>query len=230
MSELIAAKAKGDLLERYESEKPPEDAEVTESEYVRELLDDGLAAREQSLYERVGLPARLGAQLEDERRTGETEADVVREVLEDGVEARRADALDAIGADDELREAVDEHREEGEPLDDAARRLLREGTNASRDGPRTVGDRAVNALVVGLVTGVTAGAYWWLGLPGAVVAVLAWAALVAFDDVFLRMVARGVEVLGAAEEIRDELEAAREERPDVEERDHDGGDEVVNTQ
>jgi hypothetical protein len=166
----------------------------------------------------------------EEAAPEENKSAFLRSLIVDGLDAKDRDVLDAIDASDELREAVDEHREEGEPLDDAARRLLREGTNASRDGPRTVGDRAVNALVVGIVTGVTAGAFWWLGLPGAVVAVLAWAALVAFDDVFLRMVARGVEVLGATEEIRGELEAAREERPDVEERDHDDGDEVVNTQ
>ena len=150
MSELIAAKAKGDLLERYESEKPPEDAEVTESEYVRDLLDRGLASREQSLYERVGLPARLGAQLEDERRTGETEADAVREVLEDGVEARRADALDAIGADDELREAVEARREEGEAIDDAVRRLLRE-TDDTNSGTRSAGGVVVPSVAASLL-------------------------------------------------------------------------------
>lgn len=157
----------------------------------------------------------------EEAAPEENKSAFLRSLIVDGLDAKERDVLDAIDASDELREAVEARRKEGEPLDDAARRLLREGTDASQEGPRTVGDRAVNALVVGLVTGVTAGAYWWFGRPGAVVAVLAWAALVAFDDVFLRVVARGVEVLGAAEEIRDELEAAREDPPDVEERDRD---------
>jgi len=154
-----------------------------------------------------------------------SKSDVARELIDAGLAARHRDVYDHVGADEELREAVEEARNVEETDAEAIRRLLREGTDASQDGPRTAGDRAVNALVVGIVTGVVAGAYAFAGPAGAVVAVLAWASLVAFDDVFVRAIARLVDFLGAAENISDELEAAREERPDVEERDREGATE-----
>jgi hypothetical protein len=138
-----------------------------------------------------------------------SKSDVARELIDAGLAAEHRDVYDHVGADEELREAVEDARHVEETDAEAIRRLLRKGIDASRDEPRTVRGRAANALVVAIVTGVVAGAYAFAGLGGAVVAVLAWAALVAFDDVFLRVVARGVEVLGASEEIRDELEAAR---------------------
>jgi hypothetical protein len=150
-----------------------------------------------------------------------SKSDVARELIDAGLAARHRDVYDHVGADEELREAVEDARNVEETDAEAIRRLLREGTDASQDGTRTARDRAVSALVVGIVTGVTAGAYWWVGLPGAVVAVLAWASLVAFDDVFVQVIARLVDFLGAAEDISDELEAVREEPPDVEERDRE---------
>jgi len=202
MSELIAAKAKGELLERYQAGKPPDEADETESEYVRELLDDGLAAREQSLYERVGLPARLGAQLEQERRTGETEADVIREVLEDGVEARRGDVL----ASEELRAAVEERREEAESLDDAARRLLREGVAATADRKPTARARVrlglygatppTSALALAAAAVIAAG--WGGGVVAGVVAILAWGLAIAYADVVAGAFVRLQERVGGA--------------------------------
>jgi hypothetical protein len=170
------------------------------------------------------ITARLEDDLEERYNAAEAEAPeenksaVLRSVVADGLDAKDRDVLDAIGASDELRVAVEARRKEGEPLDDAARRLLREGTDASEDGPRTAADRAVNGFVVGIVTGVVAGAYAFVGPVGALVAVLSWASLVAFDDIIVRAVARLVDFLGTAEEIRDELEAARVERLDAEDR------------
>jgi len=103
MSELIAARAKGELLERYEDEKESLGEDETESELVRDLLDRGLRDRRVPLVARLDLPNRVGARIEDERERGESEEEVVRA---DRVEARR---------------------EEGESLDDTVRRLIREG-------------------------------------------------------------------------------------------------------
>jgi hypothetical protein len=195
MSELIAAKAKGELLERYEEERPPEDAEVTESEYVRSLLDDGLAAREQSFYERIGLSARLGAQLEAERRTGESKTDVVREVLKEGLQARDEDALDAIGASGDLREAVEESRKDGESLDGAVERLLLQGVDADPSGPPDLKDRATLAVAVTMLAltfvGVYA-AYGPLAPAAAAVGVVGYVmSYPALDDA----ITRGLEVV-----------------------------------
>lgn len=127
MSELIAARAKGELLERYEDEKESLGEDETESELVRDLLDRGLRDRRVPLVARLDLPNRVGARIEDERERGESEEEVVRRFLREAVDARDADALDAIGADEELRELVEARREEGESLDDTVRRLIREG-------------------------------------------------------------------------------------------------------
>ena len=152
MSELIAAKAKGDLLDRYKEGKPKKSDDKTESEYVRELLDEGLRAREEPLYVRLGLPNRHAARLEDSREPGEGEEDAVRRALRDAVEAWDDDVLDTLGASDELRERVDSAREEGESLDDAVRRLLRTGVESSESaGPASLKQRLLGALAVVLL-------------------------------------------------------------------------------
>lgn len=151
MSELIAAKVKGDLLERYNQESPPDDGEKTESEYVRELLDVGLRAREEPLYVRLGLPNRHAARLEDLREAGEREEDVVRRVLREAVEGWEDDVLDELEADDDLRERVEAAREEGETLDDAVRRLLRVGAKSVGDENST--SRRTAAGVILLIGG-----------------------------------------------------------------------------
>jgi hypothetical protein len=131
MSELIAARAKGELLERYEDEKESLGEDETESELVRDLLNRGLRDRRVPLVARLDLPNRVGARIEDERERGESEEEVVRRFLREAVDARDRDTLDAIGADDELRDLVEARREEGESLDDTVRRLVR---NAAEDG------------------------------------------------------------------------------------------------
>lgn len=134
MSELIAAKAKGELLERFrkEEERTPDD--MTTSELVRDLLDRGLTDRTTPLFARLGLPNRVAARLEADREDGEPDEEVIRRFLREAVDARDEDALDKIevGADDDLRTGVESVRDDGEALDDAVRRLLREGVAASR--------------------------------------------------------------------------------------------------
>jgi hypothetical protein len=134
MSELIAARAKGELLDRYEDEKDRLGEDETESELVRDLLDRGLRDRRVPLVARLDLPNRVGARIEDERERGESEEEVVRRFLREAVDARDADTLDAIGADEELRELVEARREEGEPLDDTVRRLLRDSVEKETRG------------------------------------------------------------------------------------------------
>lgn len=146
MSRMVSAQLEGKLLERYEAEEEERDV-GNKSEYLRALLRDGLDAREQTAYDRVDLPERLAARLEDERGVGDREKDVLREVVQDGLDARRGDALDAIGADDDLRRRVEKHQNEGEPLDDAIRRLVRTGVDNGDE--TTWKDRAKVAAVIG---------------------------------------------------------------------------------
>jgi len=140
MSELIAAKVKGDLLERYNEGKPEDSEDKTESEFIRELLDEGLRVRQEPLYVRLGLPNRHAARLEDFREAGEDEEDAVQRALRDAIESWDDDVLDILGASDELRERVEEAREEGELVEDALRRLIRQGIEAQeRDLFDTIG-------------------------------------------------------------------------------------------
>lgn len=134
MSDMIAARARGDLRERLDEENDRLGDDVTRSELVRELLDEALRARTEPLYVRLGLPNRHAARLENKREAGEAEEDVVRRVLRETVETWDDDVLDAIGATDELREAVNEAREEGESLDDAVARLIRVGAEETGSG------------------------------------------------------------------------------------------------
>jgi hypothetical protein len=134
MSKVVSAQIRGELLRRFEENAPDEEDEIPRSEYVRNLLDDGLTP----LYAELGveeLPDGLdtvGARLEDDRKPGEEEAAVVRRFLKDAIDARDADALDKIGAEEELKTAVENVREEGEPLEDAVRRCVRSGVEAEQ--------------------------------------------------------------------------------------------------
>jgi hypothetical protein len=68
MSELIAAKSKGELLERYEDKREKiDDDDVTESDFMRDLLDRGLRDRDRrvQLFLRLDLPNRVAAQTEN---------------------------------------------------------------------------------------------------------------------------------------------------------------------
>jgi len=149
----------------------------------------------------------------------------LRSLIVDGLDAKERDVLDAIDASDELREAVEARRKEGEPLDDAARRLLREGVDASGGRERTPKARALGAAGVTLIVGTVAALYVAAGVVGAVVMFGIWAFAFAFDDVVVHGVASILEATNAADELAGEVEAAREERPDVEERDREGATE-----
>jgi len=136
MSELIAAKAKGELLERYEDEKEKiDDDDVTESDFIRDLLDRGLRDRRVQLFLRLDLPNRVAAQMENDRDRGERDKAVTRRFLIEAVEVREADTLEKIGIDedDDLRALVKREQNPGEPLDDAVRRLVRAGAEQTQD-------------------------------------------------------------------------------------------------
>ena len=136
MSELLAAKAKGELLERYEDEREKiDDDDVTESDFIRDLLDRGLRDRRVDLFLRLDLPNRVAAQMENDRDRGESDKAVTRRFLIEAVEAREAGTLEKIGIDedDALRALVEREQNPGEPLDDAVRRLVRAGAEQTQD-------------------------------------------------------------------------------------------------
>ena len=136
MSELLAAKAKGELLERYEDEREKiDDDDVTESDFIRDLLDRGLRDRRVDLFLRLDLPNRVAAQMENDRDRGESDKAVTRRFLTEAVEAREADTLEKVGIDedDDLRALVEREQNPGEPLDDAIRRLVRAGAEQTQD-------------------------------------------------------------------------------------------------
>jgi hypothetical protein len=136
MSKLIAAKAKGELLERYKDEKEKiDDDGVTESDFIRDLLDRGLRDRRVKLFLRLDLPNRVAAQMENDRDRGESDKAVIRRFLTEAVEAREADTLEKVGIDedDDLRALVEREQNPGEPLDDAVRRLVRAGAERTQD-------------------------------------------------------------------------------------------------
>jgi hypothetical protein len=172
---MVSAQLEGKLLERYEEEEERENV-GNKSEYLRSLLRDALDAREQTAYDRVDLPERLAARLEDERGVGDREKDILREVVEDGLDSRRGDALDAIGADDDLRRRVEKHQNKGEPLDDTLRRLVREGVETG--GEKSWKERVEIMLILSLVMllpttaaatgGITSGLIW-IGFYAAVI-------------------------------------------------------------
>jgi len=136
MSELIAAKAKGELLEKYKDEKEKiDDDGVTESDFIRDLLDRGLRDRRVQLFLRLDLPNRVAAQMENDQDRGESDKAVIRRFLTEAVEAREADTLEKVGIDedDDLRALVEREQNPGEPLDDAVRRLVRAGAEQTQD-------------------------------------------------------------------------------------------------
>ncbi|RLM62556.1 hypothetical protein [Halorubrum sp. Atlit-26R] len=136
MSDVIGAQVRGELRERFDAAKADSPEDISESELLRELLDEGLRARQVPLYNRLGVedregePNPVGAQLEAAREPTESQEDVVRRFLGEAVEARQRDVFDELGAPEDLREAVEVAREEGEPAEDALRRLIRQGIEA----------------------------------------------------------------------------------------------------
>jgi len=161
MSELIAAKAKGELLERYKAEVDRLGDDATESELIRELLREGLDAKEAPLFARIDLPDKYAARVEAEREVGESDEELLRRLLRDLVRGWDDDVLDEIGASDDLRERVLDEREEGESLGGAVERLLRRGVDAPT-GPPSLKSRLVLAAAFS-GTGV-AFVYAWVSL------------------------------------------------------------------
>ena len=155
MSELLAAKAKGELLERYEDEREKiDDDDVTESDFIRDLLDRGLRDRRVKLFLRLNLPNRVAAQMENDRDRGESDKAVIRRFLTEAVEAREADTLEKVGIDedDALRSFVEQEQNPGEPLDDAVRRLIRAGAEQTQDARlRRLGGSWAGRVVLTLI-------------------------------------------------------------------------------
>ena len=155
MSELLAAKAKGELLERYEDEREKiDDDDVTESDFIRDLLDRGLRDRRVDLFLRLDLPNRVAAQMENDRDRGESDKAVTRRFLTEAVEAREADTLEKVGIDedDDLRALVEREQNPGEPLDDAIRRLVRAGAEQTQDARlRRLGGSWAGRVVLTLI-------------------------------------------------------------------------------
>ena len=155
MSELIAAKAKGELLERYEDEREKiDDDDVTESDFIRDLLDRGLRDRRVQLFLRLDLPNRVAAQMENDRDRGESDKAVTRRFLIEAVEAREADTLEKIGIDedDDLRALVEREQNPKEPLDDAVRRLVRVGAEQTQDARlRRLGGSWAGQMILTLI-------------------------------------------------------------------------------
>jgi predicted anti-sigma-YlaC factor YlaD len=154
-----------------------------------------------------------------------SKSDVARELIDAGLAARHRDVYDHVGADEELRETVKEARNVEETDAEAIRRLLRKGIDASRNKPDTRRERAANAVVVATLGAVGGIGYHLEGVAGAAVAVLGVTLLITFADVFVGAVLGLVERLDTAGDVRARLEGAREERPDVEERDREGATE-----
>lgn len=164
MSGPIAVRLGDELEDRFDSYHESRSGDHKESDTFRYLLNKGLRAEELPLYNRLGVedregePNPVGAQLEAAREPTESQEDVVRRFLGEAVETREADTLDKIGADGELRERVEAAQEEGETLDDAVRRLLRLGVRAaSEDGPTSLVNRLVTAVVVFFIVAVPVG-------------------------------------------------------------------------
>jgi len=170
MSELIAARASGELLDRFEEEKESLGEDEPESELIRDILDRGLRERRVPLGVRLDLPNRVAARIEDEREAGEAEEEVVRRFLREAVDARDGDALDAIDAGEELRATVEDAREDGEPLDDATRRLIRQGATASPSESDGAFERAVGGAFGAAIAVVAASSL--VGVVGALAVVV----------------------------------------------------------
>jgi hypothetical protein len=114
-----------------------DDDDVTESDFMRDLLDRGLRDRDRrvQLFLRLDLPNRVAAQMENDRDRGESDEAVIRRFLTEAVEAREADTLEKVGIDedDALRALVEREQNPGEPLDDVVRRLVRAGAEQTQD-------------------------------------------------------------------------------------------------
>lgn len=126
MSKIISAQVSGELEEEFAEAAERRGADESRSAFIRDVIAEGLRAREVPLFARLDLPNRMGARLEADREEGESQEAVIVRFLREAIEARDRDGLDELGVDDDLREAIEDIREDGEPIEDATRRVLRE--------------------------------------------------------------------------------------------------------
>lgn len=147
-NKVLGARVTGDLRERFEAARPEE---MKDSPFLREVIDDGLDAREKSVYTQVGCEGELRATVEEIRRAPEeSREDVVVRLLREAVEARETDGIEKL-ADADLHDRVEALAEEGEPIDDAARRLLREAVEAKESTNQALSGRILNVAAILLI-------------------------------------------------------------------------------
>lgn len=154
MSKIISAQVSGELEDKFAEAAERRGADESKSAFIRDVIGEGLRAREVPLFARLDLPNRMAAKLEADREDGESQEAVVVRHLREAIEARERDSLDELGVDDDLREAVEAAREEGEATDDAVRRLLREA--AADAESETIRDRILTGVAFFLISGVPA--------------------------------------------------------------------------
>lgn len=128
---MVSAQLTGGLAERYGEGEPEEGDDQKKSEYLRELLQEAITHRDETIYERLSLSDNVLGVLEADRREGESRELVVRRGLNEVAEYRQGDVLDTLEASEELRTRVETVQREDESLEAVSRRLLREGAEVS---------------------------------------------------------------------------------------------------
>lgn len=154
MSKIISAQVSGDLEEKFVEAAERRGADESRSAFIRDVIDEGLDAREKPLFVQLDIPDRMAAHLEADREDGESQEAVIVRHLREAIEARERDSLDELDVDDDLREAIEAAAEDGEPIDDAARRLLRAA--AEEEKPTTVTDRITTGVGLSIILGLPA--------------------------------------------------------------------------
>jgi len=129
----IAFRPHSDLRDRLEKAVEDGDEYTNTSNFLRELVEEALDRREQSAYERMGLPRDVGAQLEVKRAHHESEERVVRQFLMKGLEADEAIVVD-IPEETDLRDRVENAQRAEETLEEVVRRLVVDGLDAREQG------------------------------------------------------------------------------------------------
>lgn len=152
---VLGARVTGERRERYEAAKEGEDGEISNADFLRALIDDGLDHREKTVYERLGCEDWVSARLEAERGPEESRERVIARFLAEAIELHDQDELDALGAGDDLRDRVEAAAEEDEPLDVTIRHLLRDGLERveNENSKRNYKQRLASAIVIGFLSG-----------------------------------------------------------------------------
>ena len=145
---MVSAQLNGELEDRFNAAAGDRSGSISRSEFIRELLDDGLKKTEETIYNRLGFTDRLAAELEDEREPGEDESEVVIRMLREGISKRDYDSLDYIGANDDLRASIESLSDDGESINETVHRLLREGIETVDKEPRSIKTRVIDGLFV----------------------------------------------------------------------------------